>query len=153
VPKLVAGLLNPSWTSYRLQLVVPSSVQKTQRCGGDLRGHSLCRPRSAEAQSHLQSLIDNTKKAQFEKAEREEIASQINFLENKSMHQTGKRLAPKLLEQRYDGLEADAFFSKVYKMRNQIVHEGKIDPIAIHSVVGELDRFVSNIIRRHCIKA
>lgn len=110
-------------------------------------------PRSEEARNHVQSLIDATQQSPLEQKEKEAIGSILGSLKKRSINQTGRDLASRLLgEHKYDELEAEAFFSKIYKMRNKIVHEGEIDPAAIHSIVGEMDRFVSDLIRRHCVE-
>lgn len=110
-------------------------------------------PRSKVAQNHVQSLIETTKQAQIPTDERESIGSALTFLKSKSIAQTGRELASIILEgQTYEGMDAATFFSHVYKMRNEIVHRGGIDPAAIHSILGEFDRFVSDLISHHYVE-
>jgi hypothetical protein len=109
-------------------------------------------PRSQEAQKHVQSLIMTTQRAQIAADDRDGIASALAFLKFKSIAQTGCDLAARLLSgQMYEGLDAAIFFSKIYNLRNNIVHKGKIDPTTIHSMLGEMDRFVSDVICQHYI--
>jgi hypothetical protein len=110
-------------------------------------------PRSEEAQEHVRSLIEATQQAPIPADEREAIASTLTFLKSKSIAQTGRDLAARLLSgQTYDGSDAATFFSRVYKMRNNIVHHGKVDPAAIQSVLGEMDRFVSELLRHYYVE-
>lgn len=110
-------------------------------------------PRPEAAQNHVQLLIETTKQAQIPTDERDAIASALTFLKSKSIAQTGRELAATLLEgQTYEGMDAATFFSHVYKMRNDVVHRGKIDPTAVNSVLGEFDRFVSELICRHYVE-
>lgn len=111
-------------------------------------------PRSEVAQNHVQSLIETTKQAQIPTDERQAIASVLTFLKSQSIAQTGRELAATLLEgQTYEGMDAATFFSRLYKMRNDIVHRGKIDPAAVHSILGEFDRFVSELISTHYVES
>lgn len=110
-------------------------------------------PRSEVAQNHVQSLIENTQQAHIPTAEREAIVSALTFLKSQSIAQTGRELATTLLNGRtYDGMDAAKFFSHIYKMRNDIVHRGKIEPAAVHAILGEFDRFVSELIGRHYVE-
>lgn len=107
-------------------------------------------PRSEVAQKHVQSLIEATKQAQIPEDERDAITSTLTFLKSRSIAQSGRELAATLLEGRtYEGMNATKFFSHIYKMRNDIVHRGKIEPGAVHSILGEFDRFVSELISQH----
>lgn len=110
-------------------------------------------PLSAVAQCHVRSLIQATKQAQIPADERKAIASALTFLKHKSIAQTGRELAATFLQgQIYEGMAPTKFFSHVYKMRNDIVHRGKIIPATVHSILGEFDRFVSDLICRHYIE-
>ena len=109
--------------------------------------------RSEEAQKHVQSLIMTTHRAPITVDDRDAIASALTFLKFKSIAQTGRDLAARLLsKQTYEELDAASFFSKIYKLRNRIVHQGEIDPALIHSVLGEMDHFVSDLIRHHYVE-
>ncbi len=109
--------------------------------------------RSEVAQNHVQSLIETTKQAHIPTDEREAIASALTFLKSQSIAQTGRELAAILLVGRtYEGMDAPTFFSHVYKMRNDIVHRGNIEPAAVQAILGEFDRFVSELIIRHYVE-
>lgn len=110
-------------------------------------------PRSEVSQSHVQSLIEATQEANIPKDEREAIASALTFLKSQSIAQTGRALATTLLDgQKYEGMDPAQYFLHIYKMRNNIVHRGKIEPAAVHAILGEFDRFVSDLIGRHYVE-
>jgi|CXWL01.1.fsa_nt_gi hypothetical protein len=110
-------------------------------------------PRSDVVQNHVQSLIATTVQAKIPTDERDAIASALTFLKSRSIAQTGRELAATLLEgQTYEGMDAATFFSHIYRMRNDIVHQGKIEPGAVHSILGEFDRFVSELISRQYVE-
>ena len=110
-------------------------------------------PRSEVAKKHVQTLIEATKQAIIPTDERDAIASALTFLKSRSIAQTGRELAATLLQgQTYEGMDAATFFSHVYKMRNDIVHRGRIKPGAVHSILGEFDRFVSELISRQYVE-
>jgi hypothetical protein len=52
----------------------------------------------------------------------------------------------------YNGLRADDFFSRLYRTRNDLVHRGVVDREELHVLVGEADRYVSNILQRHFVE-
>ena len=107
--------------------------------------------RSRTAQDHVRSLIEATKRASIPADEREAIASALSFQKHKSIGETGRDLAARCLGgETYNGLNAAAFFKQIYNLRNDVVHRGKINPGVIHAVLGETDRFVSDLIRQHC---
>ncbi len=107
-------------------------------------------PRSQGAQAHVQSLIQATQSADIPPDERNSIVSAISSLTSKSIGQAGRDAAAALLMgQTYEGLDPASFFSRVYRMRNDIVHRGEIRPEEVHSVLGEMDRFVSDLISHH----
>lgn len=110
--------------------------------------------RAKDAQDHVQSLIEATQKANISKDDRDAIASVLGFQKDKSIGQTGRDLATKLLSGgKYESMDAADFFSHIYKLRNRIVHRGKIDPSAIHAILGETDRFVSDLLEHHYVKS
>jgi hypothetical protein len=109
--------------------------------------------RSDEAQAHVQSLIEATQQAPISPADRTSICSSLSFLRSQSIGQTGRDLARNLLSgQTYDGMDAPAFFSRIYEMRNDIVHKGHIDVAALQASLGELDRFVSDVLRHYYVE-
>lgn len=38
------------------------------------------------------------------------------------------------------------FFSQLYKIRNNMVHKGDIDPKQIHDLIGDMDQFISDLL-------
>jgi hypothetical protein len=108
--------------------------------------------RADDAQEHVQSLIEATQKANISSDDREAIASALRNLKDKSIGQLGRELATKLLPgETYESMNAAAFFNHIRKLRNDMVHRGKIDPSAIHAVLGETDRFVSDLLKHHYV--
>jgi hypothetical protein len=84
--------------------------------------------RSDDAQAHVQSLLDSTQQARISPEDRVAICSSLSFLKAQSIAQTGRDLAASLLGGRtYQELQAPEFFSKVYGLRNDMVHRGTID--------------------------
>lgn len=59
-------------------------------------------------------------------ATRQAVVSSLEWLRNDSIGQTGRALAERLLVNlEYDGLSAGKFFSHCYRLRSEIVHNGK----------------------------
>lgn len=103
--------------------------------------------RSAQACAHVDNLVKETKEAELAQEEKDSIISTLSFLRQSSIAATGRRLAIAALGQKpYDNIPSGAFFSKIYKVRNDLVHRGLIDAEALHALVGEVDRFVADII-------
>lgn len=105
--------------------------------------------RSAESQSHVQSLIDTTKAALIPKEERESMIGAIKWLSKESINQAGRRLvATRLGMRQYDGRNAADFFSHVYQMRSNLVH-GNL-PYPTFEIVGAtaalIEVFVSDLL-------
>jgi hypothetical protein len=98
------------------------------------------------------SLIEATQKANISSDDKNEIASALTFQKAKSIGQRGRDLTAKLLpEEKYESMDAVAFFSRIYKLRNNMVHKGEIDPSAINAILGETDRLVSDLLKRHYV--
>ena len=77
----------------------------------------------------------------------------LGWLKNRSIAQTGRTLAIQLLTgNTYDSLDPGSFFQKVYKLRNDLVHRGAFDPNALHVLVGEIERFVSDILQHQFVE-
>jgi hypothetical protein len=109
--------------------------------------------RADDVQKHVQSLIEATQQAKIPRDERDSIASALTFLKAKSIAQTGRDLAGKLLVgKKYESMDPVVFFSHIYKIRNNMVHQGKIDPQALHAILGEVDRFVADLLQHHCVE-
>ncbi|MBU4213492.1 MAG: hypothetical protein KJ792_02400 [Actinobacteria bacterium] len=79
-------------------------------------------PRSADAQAHVQKLIDATAVADLDQSERDSLRGSLKWLREESIGQAGKRLAQTLEPRRYAGMTPHAFFTKCYAMRSQLVH-------------------------------
>lgn len=59
-------------------------------------------------------------------ATKQAMVSSLDWLRNDSIGQTGRVLAERLLvDLEYDGLRAGKFFSRCYRLRSEIVHNGK----------------------------
>jgi hypothetical protein len=106
-------------------------------------------PRSAKVQAHIDVLLGSTNGADLDQEERHAISSSLSFLRTHSISATGRRLAVEALgDRQYDSLRPDAFFAKIYRVRNDLVHRGVMDPEQLHVLVGEVDRFVADIVAR-----
>jgi hypothetical protein len=109
--------------------------------------------RADDVQKHVQSLIEATQQAKISGDDRDAIASALTFLKTKSIAQTGRDLAANLLVGRkYESMDPAVFFSHIYKIRNSIVHQGKIEPHALHAILGEVDRFVADLLQHHYVE-
>lgn len=109
--------------------------------------------RAADAQDHVESLIEATRNANISSDDRQAIESALRNLKGKSIGQLSRELATKLLPgEKYESMDAAAFFMHIRKLRNDIVHRGKIDPPAIHAILGETDRFVSDLLKHHYVE-
>jgi hypothetical protein len=104
-------------------------------------------PRSEAARNHVQALIEATNRSTLDEEEKQAISSAISFQKRKSIHQTGKALAAVVLRGKtYRSMSPADFFSYIYKIRNNMVHKGDIDPKEIQELLGDMDQFVSDII-------
>lgn len=109
--------------------------------------------RSANAQKHVQALIEATQKASISGDDKDAITSALTFQKNKSIAQTGRALAATLLVgEKYESMDPGVFFGHIYKMRNNMVHKGIIDPPSLHAILGEMDRFVSDLLKHHYVE-
>lgn len=103
--------------------------------------------RSAQACEHVDSLVKVTKEANLAQEEKKSILSTLSFLRQGSIAATGRQLATAALgDQTYDNISPGDFFAKIYKVRNDLVHRGFIDAESLHLFVGEVDRFVADIV-------
>lgn len=110
-------------------------------------------PRSKTAQEHIEMIIETTKVADIPSDEKQSLVGALAGLKNESIAQTARRIASKLLgNETYGGVPADQFFSKLYRVRNNFVHRGIVDQKELHVLVGEMDRFVSNILQHHFVE-
>ena len=104
-------------------------------------------PRSAEAQAHVDSLIAATTVSTLSDDEKDSLCSALSTLKKESISRTGRRLAESVLGERvYNFLPPGPFFAKIYKIRSDMVHRGDLDAETVHSLIGEVDRFVADIV-------
>jgi hypothetical protein len=105
-------------------------------------------PRSEAARNHVQALIEATNaSSSLDPEEKQAISSALSFQKSKSIHQTGRALATSALPGKtYRSMSPADFFSHIYKIRNNMVHKGDIDPKEIHDLLGDMDQFISDII-------
>jgi len=107
--------------------------------------------RSAQVCKHIDRLMKLTCEAELSPEEKDSIRSNLSFLRKESIATTGRKLAATALgSQKYDDKSPDEFFVKIYKIRNDLVHRGLIDSKALHALIGEVDRFVADIVLSRC---
>jgi hypothetical protein len=107
-------------------------------------------PRSPRVRDHVDALISNTKMSALSDEEKMALCSALSFQKAESIAATGRSFSDRLLSGSvYDSLSPVEFFSKIYRVRNDLVHRGLIDPGALQSLVGEVDRFVGDLISKH----
>lgn len=110
-------------------------------------------PRSKQARAHVESLISATNSSDLAEDEKSAISSQLAFLRQASIAQTGRELAiTRLTGRKYLNKDPGDFFHYVYKIRNNIVHSADFDPTALQNLLGEMDRFVSDILAAEYIE-
>ena len=108
--------------------------------------------RSDAARGHVERLIQITKAADIPQDDKLSLLGAIAWLKNQSIAQTGRKMAEDLLgDARFQSLRAEEFFYKMYKTRNDLVHRGIVNPDALHTLVGDADQFVSEILQRRII--
>ena len=79
--------------------------------------------RSADAQEHVSSLIEQTKSSSLSLDEKNSIHGALRWLRRESINQAGKRLAAERLGFRvYGDRAATDFFSYCYQLRSNFVH-------------------------------
>jgi len=104
-------------------------------------------PRSDRARVHVDSLIESTNSSDLAEDEKSAISSQLSFLRQASIAQTGRDLArTRLTGKKYFDKSPEDFFRYAYQIRNDIVHSADIDPTTLHKLLGEMDRFVSHVL-------
>jgi hypothetical protein len=136
---------------FRERLITPIALSEKQRTASELYGLSffdmsfrsrfitlvtaiealLDAPRrSEEIQVFLENVIVMVNALDVEVATKQSITSSVERMKSASIGQTGRALAERLLSDReYNGLRAGKFFAYCYKVRSEIVHDGKpFDP-------------------------
>jgi hypothetical protein len=109
------------------------------------------KPRSAEAQAHVRSMIEATRTSELPSSEIQSICGSLNWLLDQSISQAGRELAWFLGPRDYlNGEEPGKFFTKCYEVRSRLLH-GK-HPIPTQGELGQLaaplERLVSELIAR-----
>jgi hypothetical protein len=104
-------------------------------------------PRSEKARAHIDSLIAVTQSSDLTKEEKSAIASQLGFLRQASIAQTGREIAKvRLAGRKYLEKDPEEFFRYAYLIRNDIVHSAEIDPTTLQNLLDEMDHFVADIL-------
>lgn len=110
-------------------------------------------PRSELAQRHIERIVEATKSADIPADDKQSLVGALAWLKNQSIAQTGRRMANELLGNNiYHSLRSDDFFTKLYRTRNDLVHRGVVDGKELHVLVGEADRFISDMLQRHFVE-
>jgi hypothetical protein len=105
--------------------------------------------RSFQWRNHIEYLAAVTKASDLSSEDMQSLLSELSLLHKDSIGSTGRRFDDITLgEQLYDSLLPGPFFIKIYKVRNNLVHRGRIEPETMHVLVGEVDRFVADIVSR-----
>jgi hypothetical protein len=108
--------------------------------------------RSPRAREHVDALISSTKMSALSDEEKMALCSALSFQKAESIAATGRSLSDRLLRGNvYDSLSPAEFFGKIYRVRNDLVHRGLIDPGTLQSLVAEVDRFVGDLISKHAV--
>jgi len=105
--------------------------------------------RPSKAVALVDSLIAQVQTSPLPELERGSLVGGLGGLRRESFRTTGRRLAEQRLgEAVYAGQSAPDFFEHCYALRNELVHGGDIRKAreASASVVGELERFVSDLL-------
>jgi hypothetical protein len=101
--------------------------------------------RSDAACALIDDLIDHLSRSSVSINERQSLTGSLAALKRKSITQAGKDAAQiLLLGKTYSAMEPADYFGKMTRIRNDIVHNGKIVPSILQDVTGEFDRFVSD---------
>jgi hypothetical protein len=105
--------------------------------------------RSSEAQTHVKSLLEATKRAAISAEERASMLGAMQWLKTESINQAGRRLVSERLGSRvYDGRSAADFYSHIYSMRSNLVHGSHPYPTyeAVGAAAGQIEVFVSELL-------
>jgi hypothetical protein len=80
------------------------------------------RPRSAEAQDLVRSLISATEQSSLPKAEVDSLVGSLEWLLQDSISRTGRALAKRLGDRRYQDETPSKFFTECYDLRSKLTH-------------------------------
>lgn len=106
-------------------------------------------PRSLEAQTHVDTLIELTRKSAISKEEKESMLGSLRWLRCESINQAGKRMVTmRLGSQTYGERSAPSFFTFFYQMRSNLVHGNLPFPTLeeVGNVTGTLEVFVADLL-------
>lgn len=106
-------------------------------------------PRSADALTHVGSLIDQTKSSTLSADEKNSILGALCGLRKESISQAGRRLATERLGDRaYGGRPSADFFNYCYRLRSNLVHGNLPTPIfeEVGNAAAPLEVFVSDLL-------
>lgn len=107
------------------------------------------RPRSGQAQQHVDTLIEMTRAAtSLSLNERQSICGSLSWLKKESISQAGRQLAKTLGNRRYNQMKPAAFFTWAYSIRSALVHGQQPLPSRqeVGSAAANVEVFVSDIL-------
>ncbi len=109
--------------------------------------------RVESTRAHVDKLISITKNSELEQSDKDSMQGALSWLKSESIAQTGKRIAAEYLEgNKYYSLDPVPFFRKIYELRNSLIHRGATNIAELHSIIGDLERFVSDVLERQFVK-
>lgn len=110
------------------------------------------KPRSAQVRGHIDGLITTTRESSLPKTEIESIVSSVQWLQDESIGQAGRKLASRLGGRRYldepNSESATQFFTRCYTLRSRLVHGSNPRPSAeeVGLRAAHLEHFVANLL-------
>lgn len=106
------------------------------------------KPRSDEAHAHVEMLIKLTKDcSSLSDEDREPMKSSLDQLKKESIGQAGRRLVEERLGKRmYAKMSAAKYLTECYRIRNGLVHRGKVDLDKFNKLYPPLFDFVSDLL-------
>ena len=106
-------------------------------------------PKSTEAVQLVECFIRQLKNSRLAPEEKRSLIGSAEWLRDESINQAGRRLAKeKLGAEKYAGLPAPAFFSRVYTLRRRLSHGATPFPTPqeIARLSGHLENFVCDLL-------
>jgi hypothetical protein len=107
------------------------------------------KPRSADVQTHVRSIITATQNSRLPVNEVQSICGSLRWLLDQSINQAGRELAKSLGSRDYlNGEAPDKFFTRCYEMRSALVHGHHPipSPTALGQLAAPLEQMVSELI-------
>lgn len=103
---------------------------------------------SKQIREHIKSLIDLTEKSTLDSDESEYLCKRLSELKSESINQACQRFSAEYLgDRQYNGMRASEFFRECYKIRSQLVHNGKAKKVDRDCCpINELDRFIRDLL-------